>query len=146
MQRIEFIEYKERHVKFRREDVFAINPKKKALWLQKVCVWVLKKLECQWWDEKTEFTRHAIDANSFAENLYKQKAALFSYFNEDSQTLLIGSEDYSQLMACPEIHQSFQFRTEFKRGFKDGSGGFQVVVYGLNVKVVPWMRGMVVMP
>jgi hypothetical protein len=146
VQTVEFVEYKERTVKFRRDDVFAVNPKKKMLWLQRLCIWLLTKLECQWWDDKTEFTRHTIDSSSFAHNLYKQKSALFGYFREEGQTLLIGSEDYAKLMSTPEFHSAISFQTEFKRGIRDSNNEPVIQVYGLTVKVIPWMRGMVVMP
>ncbi len=41
------------------------------------------------------------------------------------------------LMACANITERFSFGAEF---------GYGRNIYGLRVTVIPWMRGMVVMP
>lgn len=87
--------------------------------------------------DSVKVTRIPIDGIEFADRLFKQKRALFDSFGREAATLLIGGEDYKELMNSPDIRYNFSFQSEFNYGRQ---------VYGLTVNVIPWMRGMVVMP
>ena len=72
------------------------------------------------------------------ERLWKQKRSLVESFRREPTTLWIGAEDYADLMDSPMIRESFSLCASFNYGRRE--------VYGLTVKVIPWMRGMIVMP
>jgi len=91
----------------------------------------------QAYEPNVTVNRHLIDADKFMDRLLKQKRALFDGFHKEGQRLVIGSEDYFELMSEPAIHQHFNFRAEV---------GMHRRLMGLTVEVVPWMRGAVVMP
>lgn len=88
--------------------------------------------------DTVKVTRIPIDDKDFMARLWKQKRALFDQFRREPATLWIGGEDYRELMSSPHIRESFQFSSSFNYGKHE--------VYGLTVKVIPWLRGMVVMP
>jgi len=87
--------------------------------------------------DTVKVTRIPIDAEKFMEKVWLQKRYLFEAFNQRPQTLLIGAEDYEEMMSSPEITQSFVFEASYNFGERQ--------IQGLTVKVIPWMRGAVVM-
>ncbi len=79
-----------------------------------------------------------VDGKTFMDRLWKQKRSLVEDFRREPTTLWIGGEDYRELMNSPEVRQSFTVHAQFNYGRNE--------IYGLTVKVIPWMRGMLVMP
>jgi hypothetical protein len=114
----------------------------------------LRPFEPRWWDsprwwlvkllggdnpnEVVKVTRVPINPKDFMERLWKQRRALVENFHREPTTLWLGAEDYEELMNAPVIRQAFTMHAEFHYGRRE--------VYGLTVKVIPWMRGMLVMP
>lgn len=87
-------------------------------------------------DEKVTFTRHAVDTGDILTRLQKARIGIFDYGQEPGE-VLIGSEEFAELMGSPMIHHAATFHTEYHRGPQ---------VFGLPVRVIPWMTGVVVMP
>ena len=58
-------------------------------------------------------------------------------FNYHPSRLLIGAEDFEELMHEKEISESMTFRANYY--------DHQEIV-GLKVTVIPWMRGVLVLP
>ena len=107
-------------------------------WWDKPRWWLVRLLggECPY--DTVKVTTIPIDGKTFAERLFKQKRALMETFRREPTTLLIGAEDYAELMNCPIINQQFRVSSSFNYG--------KYEVYDLTVEVIPWMRGMMVMP
>lgn len=121
-------------------DGYKFNPSGRAKWLQRLA-WRFLQWRgslIQAYEPKDEVIRHVIEADTFIERILKQRNELMRGFNRDGQTLLIGSEDYAQMMRAPEMRDHmFSFGARV---------GMDRQIVGLNVQVIPWMRGMVVMP
>jgi hypothetical protein len=118
-------------------DAYMLRVDRRAPWLQRLCLWVLHKLGATAHIATAEVRRVRLDGEGFMARLYAQKRELFDQFGYDASTLLIGSEEYEQLMGSPEVYQLMRFTAPYElRG----------QVFGLNVRVVPWMSGMVVLP
>lgn len=114
----------------------------------------LSPLAPRWWDrprwwlvkllggsnpyETCKVTRIPIDEKRFEEQLFKQRESLFRHFNREPKTLLIGAEDYEQMMDSPTILGAFRFEASYHYGRNE--------IYGLTINVIPWMRGVLVMP
>jgi hypothetical protein len=121
-------------------DAFKFKPMGRAQWAQRLAwrflLW--RRAMTQAYEPKVITTRHLIDSDLFIDRLLKQKRALFDGYRLEGRRLIIGSEDYAELMTSPDvIPHHFNFRAEF---------GFNRQIVGLDVEVVPWMRGAVVMP
>jgi hypothetical protein len=82
-------------------------------------------------------TRHIIDSDVFMERIFKQQEHLLGYFNHKPKRLLIGSEDFSELMNSDEVRNVMMFNASYNYGRE---------ICGLQVEVIPWMRGILVMP
>ena len=134
---IQFIESEE----FRRtvtiKDAFEFRKDRPAHWLQRICLWVLRKLGAHHMRDTVTIRRHRLDAKTFMERLFKQRAELARLLNREPKRLLIGSDDYFEMMNETAIHQSFSFRAEYAKNRE---------ILGLEVQIIPWMRGVLVMP
>lgn len=88
-------------------------------------------------DRVCDVTRHVVHPSSVIEAIARQKPEVFDQIGRHATTVAMGSDDYSELMRESDIHQylSFPAKVRDERG-----------VLGLTVKVVPWMRGVVVLP
>jgi 3-methyladenine DNA glycosylase/8-oxoguanine DNA glycosylase len=120
-------------------DAFKFKPKGRAQWLQRLAWRFLnwRGAMDQAYEPKVTVKRHLIDADKFMDRILKQRRSLFDGFRKEGQRLVIGSEDYFELMSEPVIYQHFNFTAAI---------GMSGRLMGLDVEVVPWMRGAVVMP
>jgi hypothetical protein len=107
-------------------------------WWDRPRWWLVRLLGGQCPFDTVKVTRVPVNGKTFAERLYKQKCALMESFRREPTTLLMGAEDYAELMNSPAVRQEFMVQSAFHYGRDE--------VYGLQVKVIPWMRGIVVMP
>jgi hypothetical protein len=124
-------------------DAYKLKPHGRFAWLQRLLWRGLRRFKAleQAHEPKTTYMRHVIDDAEFMRRIFKQRDALFKVSREPTR-LLIGSRDYAELMGCPEIHQMFDFRTEYH--IESSGRGPRIV--GLKVTVVPWMEGLLVLP
>lgn len=134
--RIEFVTMEKYDFPVQHDDVFALNRNRKAVWLQKACIWILRKLGCEWMEITTKARRVVIKPRGFMQELQRQRAEIISQLNGEPAVLLIGAEDFEQMMRTEVGGQSFRFTGEY---FIDRR------VCGLQVHVVPYLRGMVVL-
>lgn len=136
MSRIEFVTETETNVQNILEDAYELRKDRPHLWLQKLCCFVMRKLEAFHISETMTFTKHVIDTDLFMDRIITQKHYLFS-LKKHPTLLLIGSEDFAKLMCSPEVRESMYFMTEYMD---------HNTIHGLKVQIVPWMRGILVMP
>lgn len=138
-KRIEFIERVRHDDWVTVQDEFRFEPNGYTEPLQRFALWFLMRCGAlqNAMVNRTVFTRRTIDAPKFMERLYKQRRALFSYLDRDGQRLLIGSEDFAQLMDETALDGQYTFSAEWIH---------RRTVMNLHVQIIPWMRGMLVMP
>ena len=122
-------------------NAFAIREDRPHLWLQKVCCWVLGRLGAYRRDTQTKIEYRVIDADSFITRIAKQRESVFELTNREPRELLIGAQDYAELMHETVSTQMFSFDAAYMR---DERGDRTVM--GLRVRVIPWMRGVLVVP
>lgn len=107
-------------------------------WWDKPRWWIVRALggECPYDTFKT--TRTVVDGATFMERLFAQRRELIYTFNRNASVLLIGAEDYEQLMQTATPWSAMYFQTRYLHASGE--------VYGIAVFVIPWMRGMIVLP
>lgn len=127
------------------KDVFTFRKDRPAHWLQRLCLWTLAKLGCFTSTETVKIERHVIGRKGkrFMEALMQQRENLRINFNRHPTRLLIGAENYAELMSEPPSETGFSFQTEYYMG---NGRGRRPTVCDLTIEVIPWMRGMLVMP
>ena len=136
-QTIEFVKITEKRVPFDRQDAFQFRKDRPCQWLQKACFFVLRNLRAYSISEALQIERHVLDPSTFMERLFRQKNELVQRFNIHPELLLIGAKDYADLMCELEATQVLTFHAEYHHRHE---------VFGLTVRVIPWMRGCLVMP
>jgi hypothetical protein len=124
---------------------FEFSPHRPAKWLQRLCLWTLAKLGCYASLETVKIERHHIGEKGerFMSAILRQRENLIGNFDREPKRLLIGNETYAQLMGEPVFDTGFSFVAEYYMG---NGPGRRPTVCGLTVEVIPWMRGMLVMP
>ena len=91
-------------------------------------------------EPRVTFTAHRIDTDDVFMRLLESRAELMRSFRAYGNTLLIGSEEFAQLMRSPKIRQTIDFRAS---GEVIDTNGHRSVM-GFDVKVIPYMQGMVI--
>jgi|SRR6185436_284936 len=88
-------------------------------------------------NDSVKVERIPVDGETFMEQLFKQRRALTDQFNRETEEVLVGAEDYEELMNCKNVVQYFNFQSKFMN---------LGIIQGVKIRVVPWMRGILVMP
>ena len=122
-------------------NAFAIREDRPHLWLQKACCWVLGKLGAHRRDTQTKIEYRTIDADNFMDRIAKQHESVFELLNRRPKKILIGAQDYAELMRETTIHYPFAFNASYEIGERGVAR-----IMGLEVQVIPWMRGVLVVP
>ena len=136
-QQVRFVAHTRSAERFDDTDAFEFRKDRPMHWLQKVCLFMLRKLGAYHIGETVVIERHEIDDEAFMRRIFEQKMNLYRFFDMEPKELLIGAEDYAEMMDETASSMSFQFHAEY---WKDRR------VLGLSVRVIPWMRGILVMP
>lgn len=148
-QKIEFVTLKDKISVYELGDAYTFRKDRPWHWLQKLCLRTLRKLKAFHFNKTVSVERHEIDPQNFMERLWKQKAELHSYFDMRPTVLLIGAEDYAEMMQDRLVNQSISFKAEYwfqehRTGQWDPHGVSQKpTILQMTVHVIPWMRGCV---
>jgi len=143
---VRFLEWTPQTVTDVEPDVFVFKPRGNRVW-----VWVLKAVWKFLVDmgvvkpnriSHTTYTQRVLEPGSFVERLFAQRSSLMEHFRKDGRRVLIGAEDYRELMRETEASMThFQFDAQYQ-SCQDGKRR----IFGMTVEVIPWMKGCLVMP
>lgn len=89
-------------------------------------------------DKRKVVSTHRFDADSVVENIFKQKHEAMRDFDAKPYLILIGCEDFNELIGAGDFRQMMTFRSE--RALR-----FDAEFIGVDVMVVPWISGVVVL-
>lgn len=119
--------------------VFQVREDRPAVWLQRVCAWVLGRLGAVYMEERCRVTTHLVQPMRLLEAISRQRAEVFEHLGREGSSIAIGGEDYAELMRDPELRSLhfFEFTTECRSAGR---------VFGLRIQIIPWMKGIVVLP
>ena len=126
---------KPQYISFVQQTLIPVVPQYK--WWDTPRWWLVKLLGGANPLETVRVVRVPIDGKDFMERMWKQRRALVEQFRPEPTSILVGAEDFEELMGTHGISQQFTFDAEFGHGPR---------LYGLKVTVIPWMRGVLVMP
>lgn len=122
------------------EDAWSLRTDFRWKWMARLAAWLIRKIGVNARDLRVEVQRILIDPPQIIQKLMQQRRAMFD-MGHDPSRVLIGAEDFAELMQLPEARHYFTIDTEYMKGGRDGRR-----VMDLKVEVVPWMRGCLVMP
>lgn len=120
------------------EDIFEFKAKGRAVWLQRILFWVLRKLKC-YGSIKTA-TVHQIPLGrlekDFVPTIMAAEESQWK-FHREPECIIIGSKEFAELTSVMVPPSEFSFTAEYYQNR---------TICGLPVYVTPWMSGWVVLP
>ncbi len=140
---IEVVEHERFDLPYSYRTAYEYCPQRGWKWLQRLCLWTLKKIGAHSMGMMAHYERKVIDRDKFVAKLYAQQRAVFDVMANRPGTLLIGAEDFHEAMEQPEMKHIFQFSANVQMNHVDNRGNRSFSIMGMRVVVVPWMRGMV---
>lgn len=92
------------------------------------------------YSSRTDFKEITIDQHDMWYNIARQKEQIFRDIGRDATTLILGSKDFNELTNSPYVGREILSYTNtfYKPGMPNK-------IAGLEVKIVPWIRGYVVL-
>jgi hypothetical protein len=139
-QIVEFFTTKADAVKSYLPNTYQLRKDRDWLWVQKLAIWVLRKLGCFAIQEDAIITRHRFDGNTLLEAIMAQHSEVMNIYHRHGERLLIGFEEFRDLLGT-EMREPRSFAMQYRWHEKNG-----YTVCGLKVTVIPWMKGILVVP
>ncbi len=134
---VEFVEHHATHSLVLEEDTFRYTPGRPARWLQRVCIWVLRRLHCHSYREEVAYSHHVISFDKVFDKVLKNKQELLKRNYREPYLLFIGAEDLAELMGGEEMRSYFRFDVPYMRGR---------TFLNMEIHVIPWMKGVLGVP
>lgn len=113
---------------------YQVRKDRPLVWLQELCCWMMDKLGAYAQDRSIAYTYKVVDISNLVKGIYTQLGMLECDYNIRGKRVLIGSEDFTRLCNAPDARYHL---TTYASDIKFG---------GLTVTVIPWMKGILVMP
>lgn len=113
---------------------YQVRKDKPLVWLQRVCCWVMDKVGAYAQDRSISYDYKVVDISNLVEGIYTQVGLLDQNYHKQATRVLMGSEDFTQLCNAPEARYHLTVYASDRR------------FGGLTVTVIPWMKGILVMP
>lgn len=139
-QVIEFVETQRDILETYLPDSFQLRRDRGWVWVQKIAIWILRKLGCYAVQKELKLTRHVVNTDSLIEALYKQQGEMFKCYHYRGERLLIGPEEFRELTG-----EDLKYPTSMRLSY-NWQEGAEATVCGLKVTIVPWMKGLLVVP
>lgn len=149
---IKFAAYERLSEVFDLYDRYQFRDDKNHQWLQRACFWILSKIGSYAQSEEVKYEYHTIDTQDFLKQLDEQYHILKSKYNTLPSKVLVGANVYVEITGNPRTREMIDFRANYYRetgaAFVDRSTPLwpAPTVMGLDIVVVPWMEGVLLMP
>lgn len=150
-QYIQFATYDMVYNRSYRYDQYQLRPERKHVWIQKACIWVLKKLECYAIREDITLKHITIDLDKVFDLVIKQQYELCGKYLLEAERILIGYDEYAKFTEESLVKQPISFDTNpfYLSEYELIDDEYVLVprrINGLKVTLVPWMKGVLVLP
>jgi len=129
---------------------FCVN--RKHHWLQKLALWILRKLDC-YASLSEEFVHYdVVNTKSLMDNLIRQRQEIVNFYHHrDGELLLCGPGEFQELCGLKMDHPlSISLMYMWSEPKRDKRGNYldhpQYTRCGLKIVVIPWMKGWLVLP
>ena len=129
-------------------DTFSFQPKRGWVLLQKACFWFLKRIGCFHFSEFTTIRRVDVDRAASMHEIMRQQVSLAQSLGRGGELLLIGAADWEEMLCQRALdYNPMRFDGEYiVPRIRDGGGPPSYDRKTMRVCVIPWMRGMVLVP
>ena len=142
MQHIEFAQTVPQVKVTHSDTLFQLCKHKKHVWLQRIAVGILSNLGCNASIERTSYQRQVFSSNDFISGILKQhREVLWLIPRTGKCKILIGAADFEEATGAESVRSMLSFDCEAQIG-----QGSHVSICGMRITVIPWMKGVLVMP
>lgn len=118
-------------------DTYAVRLDKPYAWLQRICCWVLGKLGAHAQHKQETIKTSTFDPNAVMDRVIQQYGDVFEVYDIRPTKLFIGADDFRSLMHEVHVGYPFTFAAEYT---------CSKTIFNMEVHVIPWMSGVVVLP
>ncbi len=115
----------------------------KVAWLERACFWLIRKLGGEF-ERKVPtiyYSELMLDLGKIADAILDSEDAIYRIWHEKLTYVLVGHQEMDNLR---KLEHSI-LRLDFAPNFKEKSDRVSIL-NGLHVILVPWMKGVVVLP
>ena len=129
---------------------FQLRNDRPHVWLQKAAIWVLRKLGCYAYLDEQIITKKIIDTHDISKKIVESMKGAVEYAHYEGRHLLVGYEEFQEL-AQMEYDRPFSIKVPYyfttsKTPADYGPPEYETRVYQMKVTVIPWMKGVLVLP
>lgn len=117
-------------------DCFSINTSRKHLWLQKACIWVLRKLGCNHFSTHETIRYYKMDVKSVVRAISAQYGHLMQHYDHKPTIIYMGKDQYEEFISGPEVRGRMSFDNSL-------NGMFPFQYNGMKIVLVTWMDGVI---
>jgi hypothetical protein len=122
-------------------DTYQFRRDRGWVWLQRLALWALRKIGAQAFRDDQTVVRHTIDTRKFLDALVRQRAEIMALYHRRGERLLVGYEEFREITGIA-MENPLTFAVQYD--WREPGG--PTLVYGMRVTVIPWMRGILVLP
>jgi len=116
---------------------YSFNPERRLRWLQRLCLWILKKLKCQHYDEYISMETFKVEFDSIVDLIISQSAAINRVYSHRCKYVILGRRAMMEL----QIELDRQLWFNFPSDFECPQYRNRMTFAGLTIIVVPWFEG-----
>lgn len=93
------------------------------------------------YDTHVKVTQYHIDSDDIMRKIFSQRNEVAKLLDREGDRLYIGSEDFNELRGHRDAAHYFNLNASYYK-----QDGFAPRLFGMKITVVPWMRGVLVVP
>lgn len=127
------------------DDCFSFQPNRGWVLAQRLCFWFLRRIKCYHYTEYTTLRRIYVDRSASLDEIMRQQAHLYGSLGRGGELLLIGADDWTKIIGTqPLMFGPMTFDGDY---FVPNYWGDNTPQRRrMRICVIPWMRGMVLVP
>lgn len=128
--------------KIQSDSEFCFDREKGWVWLQKICFWILRKLDLYAIREKFESEYYEFNTDNFFNNFMELKWELLNV-DVMPKLLIIGRDEWLKFQKHKfllDVPVFFEAKYEVHK-FNEKTGKSEFFLEGIKVEIVPWMSG-----
>lgn len=123
---------------------YRFTPARGWVWVQRLAIWTLKKLGCEAYETFYTTTAITVDQSKILESVREQVARMKGR-GEQPDFILIGDDYYD--IERDMLSQPWSYKSHYEgKAYSDYGKTVFRPLYGVDVRIVPYFKGAVVVP
>ena len=124
---------------------YSFNESQRMQWLQRLAIWTLEKLGCQYRQTQKEISYHQVTLDDIFELIMRSKHAINAIYHDQADCVVLGYDQMQELELDTHYRFGFNVSDQYISKIEHREMG-RMRVAGLRIVFVPWFDGIVVLP